>query len=70
MKRFAQTSLCICVLSTLASHGFAQKTIALDKAVKEGKVELEITGLGGSTGDEDVDLDDLRAFALSFTGSD
>lgn len=49
----AKTTLlgCFVLMVTLCLPCFAQTTIPLDQAIKDGNVSVEITGMGGSTGD-------------------
>ena len=51
MRVARRTGLVLLVLGVVCPTAPAQEPIPLGQAVEEGKVEAEITGLGGSTGD-------------------
>ena len=52
MKTLSAVATALAMMMTvLASTAAGQVAVPLDQAVKDGKVKVEITGLGGSTGD-------------------
>jgi len=50
IKFFLQSIMCLACITT-SRLTFAEDIIALEQAVKDGKVDAEIKGIGGSTGD-------------------
>jgi len=53
MKTLIAVVLLVAVCSPVA---FGHGAIPLEQAVKDGKVEVEVTGIGGSTGDRGIYL--------------